>query len=181
MKTLTGILASLAMSFSLLVTHTAGAEVVFFSVCCSVGGELFPGEVNKPGFEGKIQAVEYDSAFINNWKRGANLNKLKQAKRHRPIKLTKIIGAASPLLYKAHNKGKALTFIIDFVSPSRSGEEISGHRMILKHAIIAKLDINADEVGTAEEEFTISFQYLDFKELPSGSYPPPNLKRPFRG
>jgi len=81
---------------------------------------------------------------------------------------------------QANLTGKALTFIIDFVSPSRAGEKISGHRMFLKNAIITNLAIDAYEEGTAEEEFTISFQYLDFKELPSGSYPPPNLKRRFR-
>jgi len=88
MKTLTGILTSLAMSFPLLLTHTAGAEEVFFSVCCS-GGKPFIGEVQKPGFEGKIQAVKYESAFINNWKRGANRNAQREGKGHQLIKLTK--------------------------------------------------------------------------------------------
>ncbi|MDX1411930.1 MAG: type VI secretion system tube protein Hcp [Nitrospirales bacterium] len=187
MKNQVGLLTMKGFALLLLVItgSPAGGEEIFFAVQ-DRQGKSFVGEVTQAGFESKIQAVKYQSEFINY--RESATGQIAQGKGtiQGPITLTKKLGAASFSFFKAMTENEILTVTIDFVSPHRSGKKVPTHSLSLYNAKVVGIKQYSEPMGpnlgflTVLEEMTFSFENFEMKNLIGGTSPPTNILPPFR-
>lgn len=168
------LLRTVIILFVLMSFSPAEATEIFFSVEGSQGRQ-FVGETTQAGFEGKIPAVKYESELTN--QQASTSGRVGQGNRriNGLVKLTKLIGAASPSFFKALRGGDVLTVTIDFISPHRSGKKVATHRVTLKNAIVVDIKQYSEPIGQVKghmlvfEEIAFVFGEFEVTNMKSGS------------
>lgn len=121
----------------LLYAQAASATRVYVTIEGAIQGTL-KGNANRAGLESKTEVLDYGNSFSVPSTTGTA-----RAKReHGPVRITKVLGAASPQLFQALITNEALkSVVIDFVNVSpTSGQEYLSSQIKLTNARIASIE-----------------------------------------
>jgi len=143
----------------------AAAGQIFVTVQGSKQGK-FKGELTLKGMEDKIEAVKFAYEVISprDPATGAILKRM-----HKPFRITKRWGAASPQLFMALVMNEMLPVVqIDFVSASQAGQMQLTHTVKLTNAFVTEIKQSTEPAqGQLQEyeEVAFVFQKIEINDL----------------
>lgn len=134
-------------AFMLFGATAAQAAQEFYVSITGVKQGPFKGEVTRKGFEGKMAGINFDYAVVS--PRDVASGQATGKRQHKPVKIKKAWGAASPQLFTALTTNELLaTVVIDFMSTDpATGAVINDHTIKLTNASVASIAHNSEMLG----------------------------------
>lgn len=102
----------------------------------------FKGEVVKKGFEGKFAGLSFDYEVVS--PRDALSGMATGKRQHKPVRIKKAWGAASPQFFTALIRNESLSIVMDFLAPDPSGMMVLDHTIKLTNASVASFKSHSD-------------------------------------
>lgn len=149
------------------------AEEIWVNVA-SVKQGTFVGETTRKGFENKVQALAFSHEIMT--PRDTATGQVLGKRQHKPIIITKRVGASSPQFFSALATNEVLKNVtIDFlVANAKTGQLILVYQIVLQNASISRISqrlaTDAAMSGSMSDRYVeeISFAYQSI----TVNYPP---------
>jgi|SRR5215471_7285129 len=158
--------AILAAGFAAFSSHLAAEEVFVTAVGMKQGP--FAGEISTKGFEGKVRAVGFSHEVLTSSDPGGR-------RQHKPIVITKRVGASSPQFFQAWIMNEPLKSVtIDFTDALEGGLGAAAaprrlvYQITLQNAVVVRIaqrleapapnaaPVHLEEISLAYQSITVT-------------------------
>lgn len=166
------LLASTLSACLALFSQYLLADEIYVAVDGSRQGR-FAGDAQDPKLADKIQAIAFAHEIVS--PTDTATGRVAGRAQHRPITITKPVGASSPQFFSALTAGEALKSVtIDFVGVNTAGQRILVYQIALKDAIVSRILQRMTEAGTQTpwagryvEEISFSYRTIQVTFSPT--------------
>jgi type VI secretion system secreted protein Hcp len=119
----------------------------------------FKGEAKRKGSDKWIPVLSFSETVES--PRDAATGQASGKRQHKPIKITKEVGAASPQLLRALNTGEVLrSVVIEFVRPDPKGREEVYRTVRLENALVGGIQKNG-KTERETEQISLTYQKIE--------------------
>jgi type VI secretion system Hcp family effector len=121
------------------VSHAAQE---FYVAVTGVMQGPFKGEIAKKGLDTKFAGLSFDYEVVS--PRDAASGQATQKRQHKPIRIKKAWGPASPQFFAALTRNESLSIVMDFLAPDPAGMMVLDHTIKLTNAFVGSFKTHSD-------------------------------------